>query len=263
VIHTGGANKPYSIGGRLYTPVLVDASMSEDGMASWYGRKFHGRSTSSGEPYDMFAMTAAHPTMPIPSYARVRNPANGREIVVRVNDRGPFTADRVMDLSWAAASKLGIANRVSEVEVRRITNVEIQAGMVSGGSVIAGGGGGDESTPARTTTVVTVPATGARPPVAPARPVVEPEPAVAAPVAAPVPGFWLQLGAFSRESGAQTLKQEVSGVLDWIAPVLNVFSEGALHRVQAGPYRTRDEAAQVAGRVRTGSQWSPIVIERR
>jgi rare lipoprotein A len=124
-IRTGGPNKPYDAAGRHYTPVLVDVAMPEKGLASWYGRKYHGRPTSSGEPYDMFAMTAAHRTMPIPSYARVRNPANGREVIVRINDRGPFADGRVIDLSYAAALKLGVLNGVAPVEVRRITNAEI------------------------------------------------------------------------------------------------------------------------------------------
>jgi rare lipoprotein A len=105
-----------------------DAPLREQGLASWYGRKFHGRPTSSGEPYDMFAMTAAHPTMPIPSYARVRNPANGREVVVRVNDRGPFVRGRVIDLSYTAALKLGLLAGVAPVVVERLTFDDIRNG---------------------------------------------------------------------------------------------------------------------------------------
>jgi rare lipoprotein A len=107
--------------------LAADVPLTERGLASWYGRKYHGRPTSSGEPYDMFAMSAAHRTMPIPSYARVRNPANGREVIVRVNDRGPFAAGRVIDLSYAAAVKLGVAGGVAPVEVERITHGEIRA----------------------------------------------------------------------------------------------------------------------------------------
>lgn len=128
-IRTGGPNKPYALAGRSYVPLTADVPFSESGLASWYGRKFHGRSTSSGEPYDMYAMTAAHKTLPIPSYVRVRNPANGREIVVRVNDRGPFAEGRVIDLSYAAAAKLGVLHRVSPVHLRRITHADIRAGQ--------------------------------------------------------------------------------------------------------------------------------------
>jgi rare lipoprotein A len=129
-IRSGGPNKPYEIAGRGYTPATTDQPMAERGGASWYGRKYHGRATSSGEVYDMFAMTAAHPTMPLPSYARVRNPANGREVVVRVNDRGPFVPGRVIDLSYTAALKLGVLGGVAPVEVVRITNADIRAGTV-------------------------------------------------------------------------------------------------------------------------------------
>jgi rare lipoprotein A len=98
-IRAGGPNKPYEIDGRTYVPLTSDIALRETGLASWYGRKFHGHGTASGETYDMYAMTAAHKTMPLPSYARVRNPANGREVIVRINDRGPFAAGRVIDLS--------------------------------------------------------------------------------------------------------------------------------------------------------------------
>ncbi len=102
------ANRPYQRFGRDYTPLTSVGEFRQSGIASWYGRRFHGQPTSSGELYDMYAMTAAHPTLPIPSYARVTNLANGRSVVVRINDRGPFHSDRVIDLSYAAAWKLGI-----------------------------------------------------------------------------------------------------------------------------------------------------------
>lgn len=127
-IRAGGPNKPYAVFGRSYVPMTQDRPFRERGLASWYGRKFQGRPTASGEPYDLYAMTAAHKTMPIPSYAVVRNPANGREIVVRVNDRGPFADGRIIDLSWAAALKLGVLAGVTPVEVRRLTHDEIRAG---------------------------------------------------------------------------------------------------------------------------------------
>lgn len=103
------ANNPYAVLGQNFVPAQGLRPFRQRGIASWYGRKFHGQRTSSGEPYDMYAMTAAHPTLPIPSYARVSNPDNGRSVVVRINDRGPFLHGRVMDLSYTAAHKLGIA----------------------------------------------------------------------------------------------------------------------------------------------------------
>lgn len=133
----GGANKPYTVAGRSYVPLVADVPFAESGLASWYGRKFHGRPTSSGEPYDMFAMTAAHRTLPIPSYVRVRNPANGREVIVRVNDRGPFpqashAEGRIIDLSYAAAARLGVLGAVAPVTIRRITNADMRAGRLLG-----------------------------------------------------------------------------------------------------------------------------------
>ena len=128
-LRVGGPNKPYVVLGRRYDPMTQDVPLREQGLASWYGRKFHGRKTSNGETYDMYAMTAAHKTMPLPSYARVRNPANGLEIVVRVNDRGPFHDGRVIDLSYTAALKLDLLRQVAPVEVQRITHDEIRAGL--------------------------------------------------------------------------------------------------------------------------------------
>ena len=126
-INNGPPNHAYEIKGERYEPENTDAPMYERGLASWYGKPFHGRRTASGELYDMNAMTAAHKTMPLPSYALVRNPANGRQVVVKVNDRGPFVKDRVIDLSRAAARKLGIGG-VARVEVRRLTHEEIKTG---------------------------------------------------------------------------------------------------------------------------------------
>ena len=125
---SGGTSKPYVVLGRSYVPITDDRPLRETGLASWYGRKFHSQSTASGEPYDMYAMTAAHKTLPLPSYVRVRNPANGREVIVRVNDRGPFHDGRIIDLSYTAALKLDLLRGVAPVEIERITNEDIRAG---------------------------------------------------------------------------------------------------------------------------------------
>ena len=112
-----------------YTPLIGDVPFRQRGMASWYGRQFHGNRTANGEIYDMFGMTAAHPILPLPSYVRVTNVRTGRSVIVRVNDRGPFKHDRVIDLSYAAATKLGIAAAgTGEVEVERITMAQIASG---------------------------------------------------------------------------------------------------------------------------------------
>jgi rare lipoprotein A len=119
--------------GVTYSPLTDSRDYRERGIASWYGKKFHSKRTSSGEPYDMYAMTAAHKTLPLPSYARVRNLQNGRSVVVRVNDRGPFLHNRLIDLSYAAAARLGILGTgtgVVEVEAVSPEEPETQVAQV-------------------------------------------------------------------------------------------------------------------------------------
>ena len=120
-------NKPYKVFGKNYTPINDSTTpFKQKGYASWYGKKFHGKRTSSGEPYDMYKITAAHPTLPIPSYARVTNLSNGKQIIVRINDRGPFHSNRIMDLSYTAALKLGYLGKgSSEVELERLLPEDI------------------------------------------------------------------------------------------------------------------------------------------
>jgi rare lipoprotein A len=115
------ANRPYVVLGKTYTPLLADAPFSQRGLATWYGKKFHGQRTSSGELYDMYKMTAAHPTLPIPSYARITSVVSGKQVVVRINDRGPFSGGRIVDVSYTAALKLGLlGNGSQEVELVRV-----------------------------------------------------------------------------------------------------------------------------------------------
>jgi len=99
--------------GEVYFPDTSNLPFSEQGIATWYGRKYHGKPTSSGEVYDMYGMTGAHKTMPIPSYARVTDTKTGKSVIVKINDRGPFFPGRVIDLSYAAAAKLGFAGKGS------------------------------------------------------------------------------------------------------------------------------------------------------
>jgi rare lipoprotein A len=115
------ANRPYEVFGRKYVPLASVRPYHQRGIASWYGKKFHGQKTASGEKYDMYAMTAAHPILPIPSYARVTNVRTGASVVVRINDRGPFHSDRAIDLSYAAAYRLGLIGAGSgEVQIDAI-----------------------------------------------------------------------------------------------------------------------------------------------
>ncbi|MDC8772291.1 septal ring lytic transglycosylase RlpA family protein [Paucibacter sp. hw8] len=254
-IRKGGPNKPYEVLGQRYEPITEDKPLSERGLASWYGKKFHGRSTSSGEIYNMYAMTAAHPTMPIPSYARVRNPSNGREVLVRINDRGPFHSTRIIDLSYTAALKLDILRGVTPVEVERITFEDIRTGAWRRGS-------GDEIAPL-----------GDAPVFAAAQPVGAPQPdsiktlAPTVPVVTSprhaAPGFWVQMGAYAKLDGAEQFRQKLLVELDWMAPLLAVFKDGGLHRLQAGPFSSRDDARQAAERVKHALNMNALVVERR
>lgn len=245
-IRSGGPNKPYEALGRDYKPFTDDRPFSERGLASWYGRKFHGRPTASGEVYNMYAMSAAHPTLPIPSYVRVRNPANAREVVVRVNDRGPFHGGRVIDLSYTAALKLGLLKGVAPVELTRITASEIRSGAWRKGAP-------PQSPPADVALV--------RPPPPP-----DPVPTDDGPLPAttrPASGFWVQLGAFRQRDGADSFQRRVVTDLDWLAPRLAVVSEANMFRLQAGPYASRDEAQVAAQRVRDSLQLVPLIVDRR
>ena len=276
-IRSGGANKPYEIDGRRYAPATADVPMRERGLASWYGRKFHGRMTANGERYDMYAMTAAHPTMPLPSYARVRNPANGREVIVRVNDRGPFHPGRVIDLSYTAALRLGLLRGVGIVTVERITNDDIRTGAWRRGS----DGAPAEAALARAATALEPPlvaatATAAKksatadaaaaaeaPPAAPPPPDTAAAPAAVPTASADAAGFWVQLGAFRQRDGALSFRQRVAAELDWIAPLLAVFNDASVHRLQAGPYASRDEASAVADRLHEALKLVPVIVERK
>ncbi|HMC14435.1 MAG TPA: septal ring lytic transglycosylase RlpA family protein [Albitalea sp.] len=252
-IRTGGPNKPYEALGRDYVPLVDDRAFAERGLASWYGRKFHGRRTANGEVYNMYAMTAAHPTLPIPSYAKVRNPANGREVVVRINDRGPFHAGRIVDLSYTAALKLDVLRGVTPVELSRITFDEIRTGAWRKGAV-------PDALPVERapTELAAVPA-GDRP--APALVNVALQEGIAEP--RPAKGFWVQLGAFKQRDGADSFHRRVIADVDWLAPLLAIVSEPSAFRLQAGPYASRSEAQAVAARVRGTLQLVPVIVERR
>ncbi|MEO5962797.1 MAG: septal ring lytic transglycosylase RlpA family protein [Thermomonas sp.] len=127
-----GGNRDYSVLGKRYQVMGESDGYVETGLASYYGKKFHGRRTSSQEVYDMYAFTAAHKTLPLPSFARVTNLDNGKSIVVRVNDRGPFHAGRVIDLSYAAAVRLGYRDRgTARVEVRALTSEDVATTLAS------------------------------------------------------------------------------------------------------------------------------------
>jgi rare lipoprotein A len=268
------ANKPYAVFGTTYTPLISDEPFLQRGLASWYGVKFHGQRTSSGEPYDMYKMTAAHPTLPIPSYARITNVANGKSVVVRINDRGPFHSDRAIDVSYTAALKLGLlgsgSNQVQierlfpgdEIRLasqRRAAASEAQAAPPAIAALML------EDRVAMDSAAVAIPA---------------PRPAASAQVLAPASGgsdnasrtgqdmaasaaasgFYLQLGAFGREGKAE----EMSDLLkkSGVSQAIEVVHAGSVNRLYSGPYETRAMAQEAARRLPPSLGLKPIVVRR-
>jgi len=220
------ANRPYTVFGRTYVPVTDRATPKERGIASWYGKKFHGQKTASGEVYDMFRMTAAHKTLPLPSYARVTNVRTGQSVVVRVNDRGPFHESRVIDLSYAAAQRLGFAQAGSAlVEVERVFSGDVPAP-------------GTASAPGATASMQATPLS----PHADA-------------------GIWLQVGAFSSADAAESFRVRTARAHPWLLEPFTVALREGLHRVRLGPYRNREEAQAIAEKLRQ-SGIAPVLAPR-
>lgn len=225
------ANRPYVALGQSYTPDNELRAYKDNGIASWYGRRYHGQRTSSGEAYDMYGMTAAHRTLPIPSYARVTNPATNRSVVVRINDRGPFHPERIIDVSYTAAYKLGI---------------------LQGGSAKVT----VESLDPRSQVSVAPP-----PPLARPKPE-SPPPAAPVTVAAESSGVFVQLGAFSVQDNAEQFRGKLKIELVQVAEKLQVMSADGLFKVRAGPYTSQAEANQVAGEIRKALNINAVVISR-
>jgi len=213
------ANRPYNVFGVDYTPMTSVNPLRQRGIASWYGRKFHGQKTAIGETYDMFAMTAAHPTAPLPCFARVTHVRSGRSVIVRINDRGPFHPGRIVDLSYAAAHRLGIAQGGSgEVELELLVPPFVASPPVS---------------------VSTSAAVPASPEVMPAA-VAEPAPIASA--STPRESFYVQLAAFGNFANAQAFQQRMNAELSTAPRIQQVDS---LFRVRLGPYDSRAAAEAV------------------
>ena len=227
------ANRPYNVFGVDYRPMTSLSPLRQRGIASWYGRKFHGQKTAIGETYDMFAMTAAHPTAPLPSFARVTHTKSGRSVVVRINDRGPFHPGRIVDLSYAAARRLGIAQGGSG-EVQFDLLVSPFQSAAPGESVIA----------------------FAQPPPVPVAPADPPAIAISPIQPSSQDFYYVQLGAFGNFANAQAFQQRMSIELATTPRVQQVDS---LFRVRLGPFTARGEAE--AARDRAQSVLStPLII---
>jgi len=262
------ANRPYTVLGNNYVPLEVPGNYKERGTASWYGKKFHGQPTSTGEIYNMYAMTAAHPTLPIPSYARVTNLANNKSVIVRVNDRGPFLHGRIIDLSYTAAHKLRIIeNGSAEVEVESLNAYDSASLSVST----------NLASPVTSEPL----AAESAPVVAPAQPpVVTPPPAFIAakaptvtvtlgerPVSAPAPtklvgNIYLQLGAFKAPEGAESFMVSMRSKLESSERPLSIFNKGGFARVHLGPYANEEEARIAAERLKAVIGFKPLFSKR-
>ena len=217
--------RPYTVLGQSYTPFTQLAPYKARGLASWYGKRYHGQKTSSGEIYDMYQLTAAHTLLPLPSYARVTNVANGKSVVVRVNDRGPFHQDRLIDLSYAAAHRLGIIERGSAM-------VEVE-------TIIPGQGSADPA-PVDATAPAPVPV----------------------PVSAESRGIFVQLGAFSVAENAEQFLRKLRIDLGWLSGAMSLYQGDGLYKVHAGPYASREQAEGVAERVRQELGFRAFVLNR-
>ncbi|WP_229258776.1 septal ring lytic transglycosylase RlpA family protein [Duganella flavida] len=259
------SNRPYVVFGKTYTPLTDDKPYTQIGVGSWYGKKFHGQRTSSGELYDMYKMTAAHPILPIPSYARLTNMLSGAVVVVRINDRGPFHSNRAIDVSYTAALKLGLLGKGShELKIERILPEEIDRMLASRDGVSG-------SSKARITPAPKDRLTQDQPlvlrPAAPDGPPQDIETLMladrapagyAAPTSGAPGGFYLQLGAYSRADNAESVRTKLSSKLNG----LEVVQGGSVFRLFSGPFTSRQEAQQAAQGLPSSLGLKPIVVQR-
>ena len=248
------ANRPYVVFGQTYQPMTALAPFKQRGMASWYGRKFHGQKTSVGETYDMYGMTAAHPTLPLPSYVRVTNVRTGKAVVVRVNDRGPFLNQRVIDLSYTAAAKLGYVNAGSaEVEVELVTRFDESPVVGSAPIAVA------PAAPERLNieTIVTAPAENTQ----------SSSTQSSSAQANAALSVFLQLGAFSTQDSAEVARDRMIRQLDdmkidGVKDPVRVVRDAGLFKIHFGPFANADAAATSAERIRQQTQFKPFAVQR-
>lgn len=215
-----GNKNPYTVLGKTYTLIEDEQSYKERGKASWYGRKFHGRRTSNGEIYDMYAMTAAHKTLPIPSYVRVTHLANGKTVVVRVNDRGPFHSDRIIDLSYAAAQRIGI--------------LAAGTGLVDVEIVLPT----DAPPPPRASNALNAVVPGSELP----------------------PTTHLQIGAFSNEKSARQYAADVGAQLSYPVIISRGQTDKVVYRVRVGPLTNARQLQDARDQLQTLNIPQPHVV---
>jgi rare lipoprotein A len=257
-----GAMRPYVVMGQTYTPMTELTAYKARGIASWYGRRYHGKQTSNGEIYDMYGISAAHPLLPLPSYVRVTNVATGKSLVVRVNDRGPFIDGRLIDLSYTAAYRLGVLSGGSAlVEVEAILPDAYGGSTAFASAAPAAAAAQPKAQP------VSVPASVSDP-------IAE---IVSAPIQneAPTPreppaptslttmsGLYLQLGAFGSRENAESYLARAKAQVEWLAQNLHLVVRDGLYRIQAGPYASTSDARQAAERIALTTGTKPLVVNR-
>lgn len=271
--HPAPANfRPYEVFGVRYVPLAENQPYRKEGVASWYGRKFHGEKTANGETYDMYAMTAAHPLLPVPSYARVTRVSTGKSVIVRINDRGPFHPGRIIDLSYVAAAKLGLVGPGSgDVIVQAITNADILAGNYRNSQpvlVASRAPSAPTPPPARAPAPALAPPSAIAPLPVPAMPDATPPPSATVDSAAQAAalmgqggpsggGVYLQFGAFASAVNAQAFSQRINAQINGGRTA--VTYQSSLYKVRMGPYASRDAAAQAAAVLARTADISPVV----
>lgn len=245
-IAKGSPNAPYVVRGVKYKPLNADIPFKQRGIASWYGGKFHGRLTASGEVYDKQALTAAHPTLPLPSYVRVRHIRTGREVIVRVNDRGPYHGHRIIDLSRAAADALGVqGSGTAEVEIERLTFDDIRTGRWKSPDTSPSEEAVAIASTEETTNEATLLDSGKD-----------------APLPQPNEPHWLQLGTFTDANEAEEARQSIAS--HWgieQEPPTTLVQKGTSIRLLMGPFSGVVQAAMAAREVRARLQLTPVILQ--
>jgi rare lipoprotein A len=256
---------PYTVLGKTYYPLNESRRYQAVGTASWYGTKFHGQATANGEKYDLYGMSAAHKTLPLPSYVRVTNLDNGKAVVLRVNDRGPFYSDRIIDLSFAAAKKLGYAETgTARVKVEGIDPAEWWARQGRPVPMVLA-----QPQMAAVQAAARAPAQVAGQAVEQYTPPPRQHAAAVLPVqidakknaSLAASGLYLQVGAFANPDAAELLKEKLSTLV--AAPVFIssiAHNQQILHRVRLGPIDTQGEAEQVQSSVRLARLGQPTLV---
>jgi len=276
-------NKPYVVFGKTYTPITdPNTPFKQRGLATWYGKKFHGQKTSSGELYDMFQVTAAHPTLPIPSYARLTNLENGKQIIVRINDRGPFHSTRIIDLSYTAALKLGYLEKgSSQIEVERLLPDDIERMAEnrknqiapikpSANAVVAPGNPGGVVSAAINPTQATdktLDKTQENPQQSSldawfAEQEKRPVETISAAGSVSTSGYYIQVGAYAIRANAEATLAHLKERLANRLPDFDIVQQGNLYRLITGPFKSRNEASSLIAENKELNSVKALVIQR-